>query len=97
MTEIPCPSLSCMPGTNKTFLFFVFFFCRCKECSKCFSDSIGLRDHMDNLHAPPESRIFACDICPKKFLRKHMLTTHKRMTHISEEDKKFACEVCGQR
>lgn len=70
---------------------------QCPKCTKSFSGSSGLRDHLHSVHASADEKTFLCDLCPKSFALEYMLTKHKRMQHISDADKKFSCDICGQR
>ncbi|KAJ6649835.1 Transcription factor grauzone [Pseudolycoriella hygida] len=70
---------------------------KCSCCHKCFTDKIGLRDHIRNVHSPEEERQFQCEICKRTFAKSYILRSHMKVNHVKNEDKKFECHICGIR
>lgn len=58
---------------------------------------VGLKTHMQKIHAPEDEKKYKCEICDKKFLKNHMLTLHTRMKHTKLQDMKFECYHCQKR
>lgn len=63
----------------------------CALCGGSFSNRIGIKNHLINIHAPPEKRSLACNDCPdKKFTSKLNLDKHNKSCHSSKP-----CPHCG--
>lgn len=60
----------------------------CQICSKTFSKSSKLRDHISTVHEKLMN--YQCEICNKRFGRKENLRSHV----ILHGSKKFQCEYC---
>ncbi|KXJ77556.1 hypothetical protein RP20_CCG007220 [Aedes albopictus] len=63
---------------------------RCNECSKVFSTSSKLKDHMRLVHG---ERKLACHICDKRFILPSQLRIHAKK---HDRDKPFKCDICGK-
>ncbi|XP_062703319.1 zinc finger protein 761 isoform X2 [Aedes albopictus] len=63
---------------------------RCNKCSKAFSTSSKLKDHLRLVHG---ERKLACHICGKRFILPSRLRLHGKK-HNS--DKPFKCDICGK-
>ena len=83
-----------------------FFFQKCKICSKLFSNTFGLRQHiahthpnvsMDDLFKKDEG-LFPCVKCKKTFNSQGQLKRHFQKTHIpkASSDMNFKCSHCGE-
>lgn len=64
----------------------------CHYCRSSFTSRMGIKNHLLNIHAPPDIREFVCTDCPsKKFTSKISLEKHSKSCHFSKK-----CPHCDQ-
>ena len=83
-----------------------FFFQKCKVCSKLFSNTFGLRQHIAHMHPginmdevlKKDEGIFSCLKCKKTFNSQARLKKHFQKSHIpkASTDMNFKCSHCGE-
>ena len=77
---------------------------KCVECGSNFSDSYGLKDHINTVH--PNSvhqKKYKCSKCDPTFAKRYRLKKHEEETHNIKslvndaliEGKNVLCETCG--
>lgn len=84
-----------------------FFFQKCKICSKLFSNTFGLRQHIAHSHPnvsmddllKKDEGLFPCVKCKRTFNSQGQLKRHFQKTHIPRapsSDMNFKCSHCGE-
>ena len=83
-----------------------FFFQKCKVCSKLFSNTFGLRQHIAHMHPginmdevlKKDEGIFSCLKCKRTFNSQAQLKKHFQKTHIpkASNEMNFKCSHCGE-
>lgn len=65
----------------------------CEHCSRYFSCSKSLRDHIKFKHSDPE-KLPTCSVCHKSYSTPQNLKSHFARVHMQE--KKYICSQCGR-